>query len=70
MSLQITFTFDGTPHTRPAGCTVADFLREQGIRPGGLAIEYNGRALAPAEAAHLLLRHGDRLRTRPHRTAA
>ena len=70
MPLQITFTFDGTPHTRPAGCLIGDFLRERGLRPGRLAIEYNGRALAPAEAAHLLLRHGDQLRTRPRRTDA
>ena len=69
MSLQISFTFDGTPHTRPAGCTIGDFLREQGLRPGLVAVEYNGRDLAPAESAHLLLHHGDRLRVRPRTDA-
>ncbi len=68
MPLQITITLDGTPYTRPAGCIVGDFLCEQGLRPERLAIEYNGRDLTPAEAAHLLLRHGDQLRTRPRRT--
>ena len=70
MSLQISFTFDGTPHTRPAGCTIGDFLREQALRPGRITVECNGRDLAPAEAAHLLLRQGDRLRIRPRRTDA
>ncbi len=70
MSLQITFTFDGTPYTRPPGCTIGDFLCEQGLRLERLAIEYNGRDLTPAEAAHLLLRHGDQLRTRPRRAEA
>ncbi len=61
MSLQVTFTANGTPYTVTAGQTIGDFLRERGFKPGLAVVEHNGNALTPAEPDRTLLQNGDRL---------
>ncbi len=61
MSLQVTFTANGTEYTVPAGRTIGEFLRERGFKPGLVVVEHNTRALTPAEPDHTQLHNGDRL---------
>ena len=61
MSLQITFTANGTSCTITAGQTIGDFLRTRGFKPGLVVVEHNGLALTPGEPDHIQLHNGDRL---------
>lgn len=56
----IQIVLNGEAHAVATGATLPDLLRELGLTAGVL-VEYNGRALFPAEWGDIVLAESDRL---------
>ena len=52
-------TANGKEYTLPAGATIPDFLEQLQLAPRRVAIEYNRKALTPAELRQQTLSNGD-----------
>lgn len=59
MPAQVNITANGRPHAVPAGQSLADFLKTQGLQPRRVVVERNGLALTPSEAVEATLENGD-----------
>lgn len=61
MSAPIAIHVNGEPRTLPAGSTVADLVRDLGLRPEHVAVERNKAIVRRADHAATPLADGDRL---------
>ncbi|MBM3973201.1 MAG: sulfur carrier protein ThiS [Planctomycetes bacterium] len=61
MSAAIAIHVNGEPRALPAGSTVADLVRELGLRPEQVAVERNKAIVRRADHAATPLADGDRV---------
>ena len=52
---------NGSAYDLVPGTGLHDFVRQQGLEPGQVVVELNGRAITPGEAASARLEDGDSL---------